>query len=1410
MTFTSLLRSSLNGFFIFAFALSQTASAAPTVNVALQASFNSPPYLLELLETAAEENSTAYFPILDRIAEGRFLDCTTDQELHTVFLETLRDDGHITTPDALSSLEFALSIRSAAPRIEAHYQYYDTSIVPSLMVAQDAACPVWAHFDGKQYCSPALDRAQQDVGNLKSTEVLPFDRVLGGARGQESHPSILYADITSPLFGQFHQTISSTARNGQTSYRIRYRPSQSSTTRPLAMKGYGVELALKRTDYIVIDDRGDDAKDEIPEIPGPDSEQIVLEAEELADLKPLSSSELRGLGLKTASFVMGSDDPFDTLIKISQDFPKHSSAITKRNVSEELRDEHRNNREILLPAGYNVVWMNGMQVEARQMDAFALLERMRRERSLVGSLSDIGISGSEAVRLLSQPNIAESKVEGEVQRYDYRDTLEGDNAIIWLNDIEKDKRYQDWSTHLSALLQRTFPGQLPTVKRNVHNAVIPLDLTDTKDVQLLVESIQTFVKRKVPIRFGIVPTLATPASNDQAKVVYHLLDTYGLGAVLTYLESSLQGKKVTGVSKGNFESTIKDRKLRRDRGALSLQAVLDETELLSRVAAGQKYLVRLGLTSKTPPLFVNGAAIPRNEGWLQAMSARVDQDLRNIQRQVFEEIIDEDTSLEGLFLEKAATSRNALIIPEDESTIQIVNFGELVKKHESVYSNLPRIPGRVEEKGNLPAVLLVIADLDTDEGSSLVKEALKFSQDNPNIDVTFLHNPAERASFQPSIVFYKFVKRDGWNISADMAWAISTLKDVLLEQDKPLDLGYKDEEIDAAEAYWRLTEPMIDAVGFQPGERGVVFSGRVLGPIPATTNFTKDEFTQLLNFERSKRLKPALAALQGLGIESRVDTPLKGAALSSVIALSTTSDLPEGIFESAPPLRMAQFEQWASEHTMISTGNADTASIHLVASIDPTSEVAQRWIPMLKVLSELSGVHLRLFLNPRDQIEELPIKRFYRHVLDATPSFTDEGALRDLQATFEGVPKEALLNLALDVPPAWLVAPKESVHDLDNIKIGALKDGTNIDAVYELENILIEGHSRDVTTGPPPRGVQLLLGTEKDPHFADTIIMANLGYFQFKANPGYWKIQLQSGRSSQIFHIDSAGQKGYSPQAGDESTDIALMSFQGQTLYPRLSRQAGREEDDVLEEPGTAGKAMDYLSKAAKFASSMLSTAGLAPTSDTQADINIFSVASGHLYERMLNIMMVSVMRHTNHTVKFWFIEQFLSPSFKASLPRLAAHYHFSYALVTYKWPHWLRAQKEKQREIWGYKILFLDVLFPLSLDKVIFVDADQIVRTDMYDLVTHDLKGAPYAFTPMCDSRTEMEGFRFWKQGYWKSFLRGLPYHISALYVVDLKTFRQMAAGDRLRQQYHSLSADANIYRKNGCGVRLGVVMRR
>ena len=86
-----------------------------------------------------------------------------------------------------------------------------------------------------------------------------------------------------------------------------------------------------------------------------------------------------------------------------------------------------------------------------------------------------------------------------------------------------------------------------------------------------------------------------------------------------------------------------------------------------------------------------------------------------------------------------------------------------------------------------------------------------------------------------------------------------------------------------------------------------------------------------------------------------------------------------------------------------------------------------------------------------------------------------------------------------------------------------------------------------------------------------------------------------------------------------------------------------------------------------------------------------------------------------------------------------------------------------------------------------------QVVRADLGELWHMDLHGAPYGYTPFCDSREETLGYQFWRHGYWKDHLAGRPYHISALYVVDLLAFRRAAVGDQLRAIYDTLSRDPN-----------------
>lgn len=251
----------------------------------------------------------------------------------------------------------------------------------------------------------------------------------------------------SPQFRQFHQTVSMTARSGKSSYRVRYKPTSSAPLVPLSVSGYGVGLDLKRTDYIVIDDR----QAEEDATSGTGSTSATLTDESVTDLKPLSASELRGLDMKAASFVMDSADPLDTLHRLVQDFPKHSRAMSANNISDAFKGEHVSNREIFLPAGFNILWINGLQVLARDFDAYSVLELLRRERKFIGTARDLGLSGNQAISLLAHPAIAEASSLQEPQRYNWQDEFEGGNVIMWMNDIEHDKRYNEWTSTVRAV-----------------------------------------------------------------------------------------------------------------------------------------------------------------------------------------------------------------------------------------------------------------------------------------------------------------------------------------------------------------------------------------------------------------------------------------------------------------------------------------------------------------------------------------------------------------------------------------------------------------------------------------------------------------------------------------------------------------------------------------------------------------------------------------------------------------------------------------------------------------------------------------------------------------------------------------------------------------------------------------------
>jgi UDP-glucose:glycoprotein glucosyltransferase len=338
-----------------------------------------------------------------------------------------------------------------------------------------------------------------------------------------------------------------------------------------------------------------------------------------------------------------------------------------------------------------------------------------------------------------------------------------------------------------------------------------------------------------------------------------------------------------------------------------------------------------------------------------------------------------------------------------------------------------------------------------------------------------------------------------------------------------------------------------------------------------------------------------------------------------------------------------------------------------------------------------------------------------------------------------------------DVPESWIVESMRAVIDLANILLFELSPAVH-SGQYVLTNIKIDGVCR-VDDEKYADGTELALFDARGARKSETIVMGLNGYWQLAANPGEWTIEL-GGHNSRVIYKNMQHR-------------LVVASFALRYVHVMISFNPGMEGLKVFD------LSVHDTSNATK--------------------VNVFSVASGRLYEQLLKIMMVAVRRRSQYSVKFWIIKTFLSPQFKATLPIMSKNYNFEYQLVSYKRPSWLRPQFEKQRIIWGNKILFLDVLFPLELDRVIYIDSDQVVRTDLIELMRMDFDGAPYAFTPFCDSRPATEPFRFWKQGYWQKQLAGKKNHISALFAIDLPKFRQLAVGDLLRGHYQLLSLDPN-----------------
>uniref|UniRef100_A0A670ICN1 UDP-glucose ceramide glucosyltransferase-like 1 n=1 Tax=Podarcis muralis TaxID=64176 RepID=A0A670ICN1_PODMU len=1246
---------------------------------------------------------------------------------HSYYNLILKKAGQFLSNVQINLLKFSLSLRAHSPTIQMFQQIAADEPPPK-------GCSAFVVIHGKSTC-----KTNEIWKLLKKAATRPKPYLFKGDHKfptlNETGPVvILYAEMGTKDFATFHKVLSEQAQKEEIVYVLRHFVQKPSSEK-MYLSGYGVELAVKSTEYKAVDDSQTKATNNVTaeganeesEVQGflfdtlkqnyPDLKDNLQELrkyliESSDDTEPLKVWELSDISLQAASRILSvpAYNALKVMKDIAQNFPVKAS----------------------------------------------LLETLKVEEKAMRGLHSLGIKGD----VLSKIMRLDAHSDDDAYALDIRHS-----SIVWINDLETDHIYDKWPTSFQELLKPAYAGMMRQIRRNLYNMVIFIDPMQEEAAHFM-KLVEVFYFQKVPLRIGFVFVLNTDEvvdGNKDAGVALwrafnFVADEMDIPAAFTAMTRMYHEVEEGGVlSVGHVKRFLVTGFPHADlQDILGVDSDYDENR-----QAGAMFYKKTGLGPLPQALF-NGVPFNRKEmnlAELQTSLVKIMDATESFQRAVF---------LVSLSLISYLILTSHVLIfavPIDTNDFSTFSFLDSQDKTFVISENMKYVTrkGTFYEDVVYPGTIWIVADFDSPDGRQLLSNALKYLKTSSHVQLGVVHNPASKITEDNTVIaraiLAAFLTQKnaslknflGRILKEDTARSLATgtkIKTLLVPgmNNDAFEKKYNTIGVDMIQAHQVFCREVLKLL---PGQMAVVSNGRIIGPL-RENELTAEDFDLLEQVTLSKATAKVKALVKEMGLYYKIP----------VYAIPTN--------HTCPFIYLAQHWVYFPPHSVLKIDPEQKSEpfFDVVGIVDPLSREAQKLSHLLIFLGQVVNMKLRLFMNCRFKLSEAPLKSFYRFVLEPELVSGASGSFPLAPgANFFEMPESPLLTLNMITPESWLVEAVNSSYDLDNIY---LKDVESVvSAEYELEYLLLEGHCFDVATRQPTHGLQFTLGTRKNPVKVDTIVMANLGYFQLKANPGAWILRLREGRSEEIYQIYR-----------HEGTDSSEVSEEVVVVLNSFSSKIIRVQVCMLIKP---------------YGNNFISTGGTqkAENEKKMDMLNIFSVASGHLYERFLRIMMLSVLRHTKTPVKFWFLKNYLSPTFKKVIPHMANKYGFQYELVQYKWPHWLHQQAEKQRIIWGYKILFLDVLFPLAVDKIIFVDADQIVRSDLKELRDIDLKGAPYGYTPFCDSRPEMDGYRFWKSGYWASHLGKRKYHISALYVVDLKRFRKIAAGDRLRGQYQALSKD-------------------
>jgi UDP-glucose:glycoprotein glucosyltransferase len=277
-------------------------------------------------------------------------------------------------------LQFALSIHSHAPKVEAQYQFYESTVMKDFGNSS-AGAGVWAAWNGKVYSSVeslriALEEPKlSEISTGNSNVLLSFDHIKPLQSGGKDKLVFLYVDPFDPAFKDFHAFLSKEASNGSLRYILRFKTPavEKDLAVPLVLSGYGVELSIKNTEYKVLDDRKLQAETSAIESTDESSSekaQDILD-EPIPSIVKLTRKQNEILQQATVQYAVNRNNSLSAFVKAISDFPKHAHTIANNVTadSETLVEMKANTVSYGRRSGTGL-WLNGKRLDAERLEVF--------------------------------------------------------------------------------------------------------------------------------------------------------------------------------------------------------------------------------------------------------------------------------------------------------------------------------------------------------------------------------------------------------------------------------------------------------------------------------------------------------------------------------------------------------------------------------------------------------------------------------------------------------------------------------------------------------------------------------------------------------------------------------------------------------------------------------------------------------------------------------------------------------------------------------------------------------------------------------------------------------------------------------------------------------------------------------